>query len=160
MVTANPARPITRNHGAPRAVLGRVTIELVRLYKHRLGKGPTRATARWTADNALLCVLDDGLLRGERTLIDSGHARLVWEFRRAFRDAIKSDLEHVVATALDSPVLDSIGDFDIASGTATELFFFSAGGRERFDLGRAAVETGAASSRGTEPAGRPATSRA
>jgi uncharacterized protein YbcI len=109
----------------PGPALGTVTTALVRLYKDKLGKGPQKASARWVTDDVLAFVLEDTLTPSELTLRSCGADVTVADFRRVLRNAIKRDLEAVVAEALERHVRDSAGTFDVTTGTASELFWLS-----------------------------------
>jgi uncharacterized protein YbcI len=59
------------------SVLLEASNTMVRLFKERFGRGPTKARAVWSGEDALTCFLEDTLTPVERSMVEMGeHARL------------------------------------------------------------------------------------
>jgi uncharacterized protein YbcI len=49
-----------------------VSNEMVRIYKERFGRGPTRARTDWAGPDVLISTLRDSFTVAERTLVNDG----------------------------------------------------------------------------------------
>ena len=69
--------PHEEDAAAAQSVVAAISNEMVRLYKEKFGRGPTRARTHWAGPDIVVAVLEDTLTTVERTLADLGeHARL------------------------------------------------------------------------------------
>jgi uncharacterized protein YbcI len=76
---------VRRDSGGMRAALSNA---MVVMKKEFYGKGPVSAKT-YINDNYVLCVLEGGLTRNERTLLEVGDEALVREYRLRFQDAMR-----------------------------------------------------------------------
>ncbi|UJA21486.1 DUF2294 family protein [Thermoleophilia bacterium SCSIO 60948] len=70
-------------------VLSRISDEMVGLHKEFHGVGPSEARTVWQGD-VLVCVLQGGDTRAERTLRDAGRSDAVIEQRSQWQEAMRS----------------------------------------------------------------------
>jgi uncharacterized protein YbcI len=78
------SRADRRDHGGMRAA---VSNAMVSLKKDFYGKGP-EAAKTYINDNYIFCVLEGGVTRNERTLLDAGEEMLVRQYRLRFQEAM------------------------------------------------------------------------
>ena len=88
-------------HGEVRAALSNA---LVALMKEHYGKGPTAAKS-FINDEYVLTVLEDGLTRNERRLLDAGEEKLVRDYRLRFQQAVEEEFSSAVERITDRRVL-------------------------------------------------------
>jgi uncharacterized protein YbcI len=99
----------------------RVSIEVVRIYKEYLGRGPTRART-YLNDGIVTCVLHDCLTKAEKTLVASGNGDEVRGLRRKFQEAMRRDLVAAVEKELQRGVTGFLSDQDFDPDIAVEMF--------------------------------------
>jgi uncharacterized protein YbcI len=68
-------------------VRAEISNAMVGLKKNFYGKGPTKAKT-FLNDNYVFCVMEGGLTRNEKTLIERGHEDLVRTYRLRFQEAM------------------------------------------------------------------------
>jgi uncharacterized protein YbcI len=68
---------------------------MVALKKRFYGKGPVKAKT-YINDNYVFCVLEGGLTRNERTLLDAGEEDLVRTYRLRFEEVMAKPAEEAV----------------------------------------------------------------
>ena len=78
------SRGVRRDHGGMRAAISNA---MVSLKKDFYGKGP-EAAKTYINDNFVFCVLEGGVTRNERTLLDAGEEGLVRQYRLRFQAAM------------------------------------------------------------------------
>jgi uncharacterized protein YbcI len=69
------------------SVLQAISNEMVRLFKERFGRGPTKARADWAGPDVLTVVLEDTLAASERALVELGEHERVREMRAVVQNA-------------------------------------------------------------------------
>jgi uncharacterized protein YbcI len=69
------------------SVNAEISNAMVGLKKEFYGRGPTKAKT-FINDNYVFCVLEGGITRNERTLLDAGEAHLVRQFRLRFQEVM------------------------------------------------------------------------
>jgi Na+-translocating membrane potential-generating system (MpsC) len=77
---------------------------LVQLFRHRAGRGPTRAKSFWAGDDALLVLFGGGYTKAEKTLWDQGRPDTAMSYRHAVLEALEEDMRDVVERAVARPV--------------------------------------------------------
>jgi anti-anti-sigma factor len=113
----------TRRTESPLAAVSR---EIVRLYSGLLGRGPTKARTHLHDDYGL-CVLEDGLTRGERSLVAAGRSEQVIEMRNSLHELIAPELASIVEAQTGRPVRRCLGQIDPAADLALLYFHFGRG---------------------------------
>ncbi len=86
--------------------------EIGRLFAEAVGRGATRSRA-FVSHDAAVCVLENGVTKAERTLMDAGQVELV----RAQRDALQRALEPRLVECVERLTRRTVTTF--MSGTST-----------------------------------------
>jgi uncharacterized protein YbcI len=74
---------------------GRISRGIVHVISEHTGRGPTHA--RTTIDGKLVvCLLEDALTKGERSLVDRGRNQAVLDLRHSYQNAMEADLIELV----------------------------------------------------------------
>jgi uncharacterized protein YbcI len=69
---------------------------LVGLKKQYYGRGPTAAKT-YLCDDYVFVVMENGMTRNERTLLDAGREQLVREYRLSFQEAVTETITSTVS---------------------------------------------------------------
>ncbi len=80
-----------------------MTSGIVHLYAQHYGKGPTQARSHLVGD-VLICVMYDGLIPAERTLVEQGAGETVHAMRRAWQESMRENFREIVESATDRRV--------------------------------------------------------
>jgi uncharacterized protein YbcI len=80
----SPQEPGNREEGS--SVLTELSNEMVRLFKHQFGRGPTTARTSWTGD-VITVVLENTLTPAERNLVRMGEHQRLRDTRMFFQHA-------------------------------------------------------------------------
>jgi uncharacterized protein YbcI len=78
---SDPINEVRQRQPAGGALLQKVSNALVALHKEQFGRGRTRAESHFAGADALVCVIDDALLPGERAMVEMGEQHRVRESR-------------------------------------------------------------------------------
>ena len=103
-----------------------ISREMVALMKEYLGRGPTRART-YIRDNVVVCVMQDTMTKAERSLVAGENQHQVREIRRLFQDSLRDDAIAIVERATGRRVISFMGDHDIETDIAAELFVLEPG---------------------------------
>ena len=110
--------PETRPTGQMAAA---ISTDVVHILHTQTGRGPTRA--RTTIDGDLVvCVLEDTLTVGERTLVNAGQEQTVLDVRKHYQMAMRENLTATVETHTGRKVIAFMSDNHINPDTAIEAF--------------------------------------
>jgi uncharacterized protein YbcI len=90
-----------RNSGGLRE---EITRSVVRLHKEYIGHGPTRART-YIGDDLVVCVLQGGFSRAERTLLDQGRTGAVIDQRQALDEALRQPLSETIERLVERRVV-------------------------------------------------------
>ena len=77
-------------------VTSELSNEMVRIYKHIFGRGPTRTRVDWAGRDALLCTLEDSLTPAERKMVEVGEHQRLRETRMFFQHVCEDDFSESV----------------------------------------------------------------
>ncbi len=99
----------------------RISNMTVRVLHEYTGRGPTKARTTITGD-LVVVVLQDTLLKAERTLVDAGDGEFVRELRRRFQSAMREDLVQGVEEVLERRVIAFMSDNHVDPDIAAEMF--------------------------------------
>jgi uncharacterized protein YbcI len=94
---------------------------IVRVSADFIGRGPTRAKTYINGD-VVICVMEDTLTRGERSLVADGDGEAVRQMRRRFQDAMRRQVCTAVEALTERKVVSFLSDNDIEAETAIEVF--------------------------------------
>lgn len=117
--------PATSTDGSPRDDEGRIAAAIstavVHVFSEYTGRGPTRA--RTTIDGTtVVVILQDGMTKAERSLVDAGKHAEVLQLRRSFQETMRDDLVAVVEQATASRVNTFMSANHIEPDMAAEIF--------------------------------------
>jgi uncharacterized protein YbcI len=102
-------------------MLADVTNAIVRLHRQHYGKGPTRSKS-YLLDDVLICVMQDVLTVGERTLAEAGDEDRVRYTRLAFADAMRDRFAEEVERIVGRPVLGFTSQVLVSRDVVIEMF--------------------------------------
>ena len=97
--------------------------EIVRLHARQFGRGPTKAKS-FVYDDFALCVLEDVLTRGEKTLVAAGKTEQVNATRRAFQEVLHDEFVAIAEKTTGRKVRAFLSQIDVDREVAAELFVF------------------------------------
>jgi uncharacterized protein YbcI len=101
--------------------LGDISRALVRLYKDYYGKGPTKART-YMAGDLVVCLLQGGFLKGEKTLRDAGRGAAVSDNREALQAVLRQRFIDTIEDITERKVITAISGVDVQTETNAELF--------------------------------------
>ena len=111
--------PVTeQRRGSPQAAISNRCVQLLREYT---GRGPTKARTT-LAEDLVVVVFGDSMLKAEKSLIDDGKAPLVLELRREFQNTMGADLSSAVEDVLDRKVIAFMSANHLEPDLAAEVF--------------------------------------
>jgi uncharacterized protein YbcI len=105
----------------PGELLAEISRSMVQLYKESYGKGPTKARTYMTAD-LVVCVLEGGFHRAERTLLEHGQEEPVLAQREAVQDMLRDGFVELIERLVGRKVVSFISGVDAATETSAEVF--------------------------------------
>jgi uncharacterized protein YbcI len=98
---------------------------VVRLFSEHVGKGPTKARTIHSG-KFVLCVLEDGMTKGERSLLKHGRADYVLGLRHAFQETMKEELNAAVQALTGRKVSAFMSANCVDPDLAAEVFVLDA----------------------------------
>lgn len=119
--TSKVARESEQN-GLAAAEISNGVVQVMREY---LGRGPTRARTT-IARNLVVVVLEDTLLKAEKSLVSGGQGEAVTENRRSYQETMREDFVAVVEEVLGRKVIAFLSDHHIEPDIAVEMFVVDA----------------------------------
>ena len=107
-----------RAGNGPAAMISTSAVQLLHEYT---GRGPTK-TKTLINDNVVTVLLADTLTKGERTLVENGHADRVMAVRHDYQLVMRDDLVAVVERQLNRNVIAFMSQNHIDPDLAVEVF--------------------------------------
>jgi uncharacterized protein YbcI len=86
------------------ALLEEITRSVVRLHKEYIGQGPTQARTH-IGEDLVVCVLQGGFSRAERTLLERGRPEAVIHQRHALDEALRQPLSDMIERLVERRVV-------------------------------------------------------
>lgn len=120
---SGPDAPAQSARGTTLADISRA---IVGLYKDCYGKGPTKARTVFD-DDVIVCVLEGGFQRGERTLVEAGRGDAVSEQREAFQDVLRERFIGTIEELTGRKVRSFLSGVDLETEVSAELFVLEPG---------------------------------
>jgi uncharacterized protein YbcI len=96
-----PQDAAQRNGGG---LLEEITRSVVRLHKEYIGQGPTKART-YIGEDLVVCVLQGGFSRAERTLLEHGRTGAVIHQRQALDEALREPLSDTIERLVERRVV-------------------------------------------------------
>jgi len=93
--------PVQRDRGE---LLEEITRSIVGLHKAFIGQGPTKARTYLT-ENLVVCVLQGGFTRAERTLLEHGRTQGVIDQRQALDGTLRQPMSDAVERLIERRVV-------------------------------------------------------
>jgi uncharacterized protein YbcI len=124
-------------------LLADVSRAMVHLYKECYGKGPTKART-YASGDLVVCILEGGFMKAERTLRDAGRGDAVSDQRDALQEVLRTRFVETIEELTGRKVTTFISGVDLQTETNAELFLLEpeglhvGDGREALHLARSA----------------------
>ena len=103
-----------------------ISNRIVQVMREALGRGPTRARTT-IAKNLVVVVLQDTLLKAEKSLVADGRSGMVIDIRRTYQATLRDEFVGVVEEVLDRKVMAFMSDHHIDPDVAVEVFVMTDG---------------------------------
>ena len=116
-----PVTSLERRGRADGSRLSRVTSGIVHLYAQHYGKGPTQARSHLVGD-VLICVMYDGLIPAERTLVERGAGETVYAMRHAWQESMRESFREIVESATGRTVRAFLSQVNLEADIHIEVF--------------------------------------
>ena len=129
--------PDDREEERGRALLSRISNEMVRAQKQFFGKGPTQAKS-YILDDLLIIVMRGGLTTAEKTMLEFGQPDQVRQFRQLFENEMTGRLTEMIEQLTGRKVLTYQSQIMFDPDLVVEMFVFDS------DAGTAARKATAA----------------
>jgi uncharacterized protein YbcI len=110
---------------------------VVKLFSEHVGKGPTKARTIHSG-KFVLCVLEDGMTKGERSLLTHGKEEYVLGLRHVFQETMKEELNAAVQALTGRKVSAFMSANCVDPDLAAEVFVLDAPVNGELEAGAAA----------------------
>ena len=111
-------------NGRPQSVAMSISNEMVRVYKHRFGRGPTKTRTHWVGPDVIAVLLEDTLTPVERSLAAMGEHQRLRDLRTFFQYATVPQFCEPIERLTRRKVRAFISGIDTeVDGVSTEMFF-------------------------------------
>jgi uncharacterized protein YbcI len=108
----------------PQSVLLAISNEMVRLYKERFGRGPTKTRTHWVGPDVIAVLLEDTLTPVEKSLAAMGEHQRLRDLRTFFQYATVPGFCEPIERLTGRKVRAFISGIDTeVEGVSTEMFF-------------------------------------
>ena len=112
--------------GALYSAISNAVVGIVHEYT---GRGPTRARTS-IRDDVVVVVLQETLLKAERSLIEDNKAELVAHMRRSFQQTMREDMSAAVAKLTGREVIAFMSDSHLEPDYSVEVFVLAPEGED------------------------------
>ena len=102
-------------------LLAEITDQLVKLIREHYGRGPISAKT-YFLDNLIVCVLSDGFIALERTMMEGGAAERVLDMRREFQGLMETRYTAMVEDLTGRKVLAFLSQSHVEPDLSIEMF--------------------------------------
>jgi uncharacterized protein YbcI len=107
----------------PQSVQMAISNEMVRLYKERFGRGPTKTRTHWAGPDVITVILEETLTPVERSLVAMGEHQRLRDLRMFFQYASVPGFCEPVERLTGRKVRAFVSGIDTeAEGVSTEMF--------------------------------------
>jgi uncharacterized protein YbcI len=101
-----------------------ISNEMVRLYKQRFGRGPTKTRTHWAGPDVVVVILEETLTPVERSLVEMGEHQRLRDLRLFFQYATVPQFCEPIERLTGRKVRAFISGIDTeVEGVSTEMFF-------------------------------------
>ncbi len=102
-------------------LLAEVTNRIVAFMREHYGRGPIKAKT-YVLDNLIVCVLSDGFLAIERTMVEGGEQNRVLDMRRDFQRLMQTRYTNMIEQLTGRKVLAFLSQAHIEPDLTIEMF--------------------------------------
>jgi uncharacterized protein YbcI len=102
-------------------LLAEITDQLVQLMREHYGRGPMKAKT-YVLDNVIVCVLSDGFIALEQTMMEGGESERVLDMRRGFERLMKTQYTAVIEDLTGRKVLAFLSQAHVEPDLTVEMF--------------------------------------
>jgi uncharacterized protein YbcI len=102
-------------------LLAEITDRLVLLIRQHYGRGPLTAKT-YVLDNLIVCVLTDGYIALERTMIEGGERERVLDIRRGFQRLMETRYSEMIEELTGRKVLAFLSQTHVEPDLSVEMF--------------------------------------
>lgn len=103
-------------------LLASISNEMVRLYKHHFGRGPTKVRSYFAGPDVLVCVLEETFTPAERNLVAMGEQQRLRDTRTLVQYATEAEFTRIVEELTERRVIAFISGVDAERDVAAEMF--------------------------------------
>jgi uncharacterized protein YbcI len=103
------------------ALYASISNAIVGVVHEYTGRGPTRARTS-IRDDVVVVMLQETMLKAERSLVEDGKADLVAEMRRSFQQTMRADMSAAVAELTGREVIAFMSDSHLEPDYSAEVF--------------------------------------
>jgi uncharacterized protein YbcI len=102
-------------------LLAEITDQLVQLMREHYWRGPMKAKT-YVLDNVIVCVLSDGFIALEQTMMEGGESERVLDMRRGFERLMKTQYTAVIEDLTGRKVLAFLSQAHVEPDLTVEMF--------------------------------------
>jgi uncharacterized protein YbcI len=102
-------------------LLAEITDRLVLLIREHYGRGPLKAKT-YVLDNLIVCVLTDGFIAVERTMMEGGRPERVLDLRREFQVLMETRYTQMIEDLTGRKVLAFLSQAHVEPDLSVEIF--------------------------------------
>ena len=102
-------------------LLAEITNRIVAFMREHYGRGPVKAKT-YVLDNLIVCVLTDGFLALERTMLEGGQSESVLNMRRDFQRLMQARYTEMVEELTGCKVLAFLSQTHVQPDLTIEMF--------------------------------------
>ncbi|MEA2332640.1 MAG: hypothetical protein QOH58_2778 [Thermoleophilaceae bacterium] len=96
---------------------------MVRIYKERFGRGPTKAHSVYATTDLLISTLENSLTPAERSLVQMGEHQRLRDIRMFFQHATEQEFVETVEHVTGRRVRAFVSGIDTNRDVASEVFY-------------------------------------
>ena len=111
------------------ALYSAISNAIVRIVHEYTGRGPTKARTS-IRDDVVVVVLQETMLKAERSLVQADKAELVAHMRRSFQQTMRADMSKAVTELTGRDVVAFMSDSHLEPDYSVEVFVLAPDGAE------------------------------
>jgi len=109
------------------SVRAEISREMVRLYKERFGRGPTKARTEFAGPDIVICSLENTFTAAERSLVEMGEQQRLRDTRMYFQVATAGKFREIIEHLTGRKVRAFISGLDADVDVCAEVFYLEGG---------------------------------
>lgn len=109
--------------GPSEGLYSSISKEMVRLYKEKFGRGPTKVRTSFAGPDVVVCTLEDNLTSAEQTLASMGESQKLREIRMVFQYGTEAEFREAVERLTGRRVRAFVSGIDIDADVSSEVFY-------------------------------------